>query len=81
LAKFNKKKNFLEYVSRFANINIMLIFRYISIAGTSHFLFEEGLDVIQKTFQAYLTGEKIREVLHGRELAGNNNLPIRDTDS
>jgi hypothetical protein len=33
----------------------MLIFRYISIAGTSHFLFEEGLDVIQKTFQAYLT--------------------------
>jgi hypothetical protein len=50
LVKSNKKKNLLEYVSRFTNTNIILKVGREAITGTAHYILEEGFDIIQKPF-------------------------------
>jgi hypothetical protein len=40
----------LEYVSRFTDTNIILIFSRATITGTAHYILEEGFDIIQKPF-------------------------------
>jgi hypothetical protein len=77
LVKSNKKKNFLKYVSRFTNTNIILKFSRATITGTAHLFLKKDLMSSRNLMTLISPEEKIWELFHGRDIGGEgNNLPI-----